>query len=54
MSSPRPSDPVYDVIGLGFGPANVAIGGAIIEKWASAATTVRALSPMAVPHAAGH
>ena len=32
---------VYDLIGLGFGPANIAIGGAIVEKWASAATTVR-------------
>lgn len=24
---------VYDLIGLGFGPANVAIGGALVERW---------------------
>ncbi|KAI0780915.1 lysine/ornithine N-monooxygenase [Trametes elegans] len=27
--------PLYDVIGLGFGPANVAIAGAIVDKWAT-------------------
>ena len=41
MPSPMPAEAVYDLIGLGFGPANIAIGGAIVEKWASAATTVR-------------
>lgn len=25
--------PVYDVIGLGFGPANLAIAAALLEKW---------------------
>ncbi|KAL1947917.1 hypothetical protein VTO73DRAFT_13641 [Trametes versicolor] len=33
------SSPLYDVIGLGFGPANVAIAGAIIEKWGQPGTT---------------
>ncbi|EMD38274.1 hypothetical protein CERSUDRAFT_113443 [Gelatoporia subvermispora B] len=26
-------DPLFDLIGLGFGPANLAIAGAIVEKW---------------------
>lgn len=33
MSSPNASDVVYDVIGLGFGPANIAISGAILDKY---------------------
>ncbi|KAI0362120.1 lysine/ornithine N-monooxygenase [Trametes cingulata] len=33
------SAPLYDVIGLGFGPANVAIAGAIVDKWAAAETS---------------
>jgi L-ornithine N5-oxygenase len=33
---------VYDLIGLGFGPANIAIAGALIDKWD---TTVRSSSP---------
>ncbi|KAH9854246.1 lysine/ornithine N-monooxygenase [Lenzites betulinus] len=37
---PQPATaPLYDVIGLGFGPANVAIAGAIIEKWGPAGNT---------------
>lgn len=24
---------VYDLVGLGFGPANLAIAGALVEKW---------------------
>ncbi|CDO69497.1 hypothetical protein BN946_scf184785.g2 [Trametes cinnabarina] len=32
------STPLYDVIGLGFGPANIAIAGAIVEKWANSNT----------------
>lgn len=24
---------IYDLVGLGFGPANVALAGALIEKW---------------------
>ncbi|TFK91048.1 lysine/ornithine N-monooxygenase [Polyporus arcularius HHB13444] len=35
MAAPAASAPVYDVVGLGFGPANVAIAGAIVDKWAS-------------------
>ncbi|TBU35962.1 L-lysine 6-monooxygenase (NADPH-requiring)-domain-containing protein [Dichomitus squalens] len=34
MSSSTASATTYDVIGLGFGPANLAIAGAIVEKWA--------------------
>lgn len=26
---------IYDLVGLGFGPANVALAGALIEKWES-------------------
>jgi hypothetical protein len=26
---------IYDLIGIGFGPSNVAIAGALIEKWHS-------------------
>ena len=40
MASLPSAEPAYDVIGLGYGPANIAIGGAFIEKWASAATSV--------------
>lgn len=32
MSIPS-SECVYDVVGLGFGPANIAVAGAIVEKW---------------------
>ncbi|KAI9064452.1 lysine/ornithine N-monooxygenase [Trametes sanguinea] len=41
MPSPSSTDsvPLYDVIGLGFGPANIAIAGAIVEKWASSQTS---------------
>ena len=28
-----PEDVVYDLVGLGFGPANIAIAGALTEKW---------------------
>ncbi|KAI0721074.1 L-lysine 6-monooxygenase (NADPH-requiring)-domain-containing protein [Cerioporus squamosus] len=35
MPAPTASAPVYDVVGLGFGPANVAIAGAIVDKWAT-------------------
>lgn len=35
MSSQTTSAALYDVIGLGFGPANVAIAGAIVDKWAT-------------------
>ncbi|KAI8998622.1 lysine/ornithine N-monooxygenase [Trametes punicea] len=37
MSSQSSTDtvPLYDAIGLGFGPANLAIAGAIVEKWAN-------------------
>lgn len=27
------SDQTYDLIGIGFGPANVAIAGALLETW---------------------
>ncbi|KAI0831322.1 lysine/ornithine N-monooxygenase [Trametes gibbosa] len=40
--SPHPqfaAPPLYDVIGLGFGPANVAIAGAIVEKWGPSENT---------------
>lgn len=33
MSSSNASNIVYDVIGLGFGPANIAISGAILDKY---------------------
>ncbi|KAH9946103.1 L-lysine 6-monooxygenase (NADPH-requiring)-domain-containing protein [Epithele typhae] len=39
MSVQSTADPAFDVIGLGFGPANVAIAGAVIEKWKDAAST---------------
>ncbi|KAI0647069.1 lysine/ornithine N-monooxygenase [Trametes meyenii] len=41
MSSQPSTDsaPLYDVIGLGFGPANVAIAGAIVDKWALSETS---------------
>jgi L-ornithine N5-monooxygenase len=26
-------DLIYDIVGLGFGPANIAIGAALTEKW---------------------
>lgn len=26
---------IYDLVGLGFGPANVALAGALIERWES-------------------
>lgn len=32
MASSTSSDIVYDIIGLGFGPANLAIAGALIDK----------------------
>ncbi|OBZ75954.1 L-ornithine N(5)-monooxygenase [Grifola frondosa] len=35
MPSLNPSVPIYDIIGLGFGPANLAIAGAIVEKWSA-------------------
>lgn len=35
MSSQMIAPAQYDVIGLGFGPANVAIAGAIVDKWAN-------------------
>ncbi len=28
------ADTTFDLIGLGFGPANIAIGGALVESWA--------------------
>lgn len=46
MAIPSPSAPVYDVIGLGFGPANIAIGGAIIDKWAASRTGDATVSPV--------
>ncbi|KAI0082633.1 lysine/ornithine N-monooxygenase [Panus rudis PR-1116 ss-1] len=33
------SDTVYDVIGLGFGPANLAIAGAILDKYSAPASS---------------
>ncbi|KAJ8519808.1 hypothetical protein ONZ45_g3326 [Pleurotus djamor] len=30
-----PKDTVYDLVGLGFGPANIAVAGALVEKWES-------------------
>jgi len=27
------SDTIYDLVGLGFGPANIAIAGAVVERW---------------------
>jgi hypothetical protein len=30
----RPED-IYDLVGLGFGPANLAIAGALTERWNS-------------------
>ncbi|PIL24011.1 hypothetical protein GSI_13762 [Ganoderma sinense ZZ0214-1] len=35
MPSQTTTSALYDVIGLGFGPANVAIAGAIVDKWAN-------------------
>ncbi|RPD66153.1 lysine/ornithine N-monooxygenase [Lentinus tigrinus ALCF2SS1-7] len=35
MAAPTAPATIYDVIGLGFGPANVAIAGAIVDKWAT-------------------
>lgn len=35
MSQSSSSERVYDLIGLGFGPANLAIAGAVIEKFDS-------------------
>ncbi|KAI0748140.1 L-lysine 6-monooxygenase (NADPH-requiring)-domain-containing protein [Daedaleopsis nitida] len=35
MPSPIASAQPYDLIGLGFGPANVAVAGAILDKWAA-------------------
>ncbi|KAH9901402.1 L-lysine 6-monooxygenase (NADPH-requiring)-domain-containing protein [Cubamyces lactineus] len=46
MSSPAHSTPLYDVIGLGFGPANVAIAGAIVEKWAGSQATPSSHAPL--------
>jgi lysine/ornithine N-monooxygenase len=31
---------VYDLIGVGFGPANVALAGALLEKWEPLTVTV--------------
>lgn len=36
---------VYDLIGLGFGPANLAIAGALLEKW-GASTVGRVTLPL--------
>ncbi|KAL0946573.1 hypothetical protein HGRIS_012776 [Hohenbuehelia grisea] len=33
LSSCDPNSVVYDLIGLGFGPANVAVAGALVERW---------------------
>ncbi|KAI1795864.1 L-lysine 6-monooxygenase (NADPH-requiring)-domain-containing protein [Ganoderma leucocontextum] len=35
MSSQTTTSALFDIIGLGFGPANVAIAGAIVDKWAN-------------------
>ena len=48
MSDPSTSGLIYDLIGLGFGPANIAIGGAIVEKWASSPSSVRLPCPRSV------
>ena len=33
VSSSCKSSPIYDLLGLGFGPANIAVAGAITESW---------------------
>jgi len=33
MSSSSQQDTVFDLVGLGFGPANIAIAGALTEHW---------------------
>lgn len=30
------SEAIYDLVGLGFGPANLAIAGALTERWEQA------------------
>ena len=36
------SSPIYDLVGVGFGPANLALSGALIDKWEDA-SNVRTL-----------
>lgn len=35
MHPQSPADDIFDLIGLGFGPANVAIAGALVDEWSS-------------------
>ncbi|KAF5367963.1 hypothetical protein D9758_004464 [Tetrapyrgos nigripes] len=35
MCSDSSSPAIYDLVGLGFGPSNIAVAGAIVERWGS-------------------
>ncbi|PBK97067.1 hypothetical protein ARMGADRAFT_1077176 [Armillaria gallica] len=40
------ADTTFDLIGLGFGPANIAIGGALVESWAGRGDSSRQDHPI--------
>ena len=49
MSPSIASAPLYDLIGLGFGPANIAIAGAILDKQASPDSAHASVSATSFP-----